>query len=229
MYTTTDLRSYQPMAEFAAQEATARARERLQMRASGQESWYITRRGRRFKEDRLSELFKREAFEYYLPKIRRMVKIPKNRLTIKQRKSGTAYKEAKLFPLLPSYLFVRFDRRRRDWRDLFTEAHILGMIFSEDAGETIPVLILDREIDRLRGFEMNGAIPESTPIREVGYKIGEEVRITEGAFQYYTAVINDLPHASIGDVDEDVIFKVTIWLFGRPNLVELPLSAIAKL
>lgn len=224
----TDIRAVRELAELAAREASERARERRAMCITGQECWYITRRSRRFHEDDARELLEDNQCDLYLPKMRRMIKIPNHRLTIKQRRSGITYKEPKLVPLMP-YMFVNFDRRRKDWRELFERAHIQGMIFSEEAGETVPVRIRTIDIERMQSVEIEGAIPETLPVREWAFKVGEEVKVVGTAYAGFPGVIADLPEKFIGDVDEEIIFKITIWLFGRPNLIELPLSAIAKL
>lgn len=218
------------LAQLAAREASARAEERRRQRTiSGQEAWYIMRRGWGFVEQRLDEISQKNGFSHYLPKMRRMVAVPKRNITIGRRNKGIPLKEPKLVPLLPSYLFVKFDRRRQDWRDLFVEARIRGMIFSEEAGETIPVSIRVEEIEKMKSLEVDGAIPEETPVRKLAFAKGEEIRVIASAYAGFPAVVAALPEKLIGDLDEEIIFRVYIKMFGRTNLVELPLSAISKL
>lgn len=224
-----DLLSVRELAEMAALEASIRATQRMAIQVTGEEKWYVICAARRFKEDDALDLLARHHFEYYGPKVRKMVKIPNDRLTIKQRRSGMVYKEPRLLPLLHPYRFMRFDLRRSDWRDIFIQARIHGMIYSEDVGEMIPIVIPDREIARLRSYEIDGAIPEKTPVRQLAFNLGETIKLKEGATAGFTAIIEKLPDKDIGDIDENERIKVRMVLFGAVRQVEVPLSAIGKL
>lgn len=215
------------LAEQAAIDATRRANERQSMRVSGDERWYVTWTGPRFSEKQADELFEEYGCEYYIPKVRKFVPVPLRRLSLRQRRSGIAYREPKLVRLLPGYLFARLDRRRRDWRELLQRTHIRGVLFLEH--EAIPLPITQNEIDKLRAFEVDGAIPATVPVRKLAYEVGQAVRINEGPFIGFPATVDELPDAPIGDVDEDVRIKVGVMIFGRVSLVELPISAIEKL
>lgn len=227
-----ELRSVRELAELAALEASIRATQRMSIQVTGEEKWYVICAARRFREDEAADLLARHQFEYYGPKVRKMVKIPNDRLTLKQRKSvksGMLYKEPKLFPLLHPYRFMRFDLRRSDWRDIFIQARIHGMIYSEDVGEMIPIVIPEREIARLRSYEIDGAIPERTPVRQLAFNLGETIKLKEGATAGFTAIIEKLPDKDIGDIDENERIKVRMVIFGAVRQVEVPLSAIGKL
>lgn len=215
------------LAEQAAIEAMRRDREREAMRVSGDERWYVTWTGPRFSEKQADELFDEYGAEYYIPKVRKFVPVPLRRLSLRQRRSGIAYREPKLVRLLPGYLFARFDRRSRLWRELFQRTHIRGILFLEH--EAVPLPITQREIDKLRGFEVDGAIPATVSARKLAYELGEAIRIKDGAFCGYTGTVEEMPDAPIGDVDEDMRLKIGVMCFGGVRLVELPISAIEKL
>jgi transcription termination/antitermination protein NusG len=215
------------LAEQAAIDATRRAHERQFMRVSGDERWYVTWTSPRFSENQADDLFEEYGCEYYIPKVRKFVPIPLRRLSLRQRRSGVAYREPKLVRLLPGYLFARLDRRSGDWRELFQRCHIRGVLFLER--EAVPLPITQREIDKLRAFEVDGAIPATVSVRKLAYELGEVVRVIEGPFCGFNGTVDYLPDAPIGDVDEEIRIKIGVMMFGQVSLVELPISAIEKL
>jgi transcription antitermination factor NusG len=65
-------------------------------------------------------------------------------------------------------------------------------------------------------------------MRKFAFEVGELVRVTEGAFKGFDAIVEALPDIPFGELDEDALGEFTVSLFGRPNLVEMPLSHVAK-
>lgn len=224
------LSSVREMAELAAQEASVREQTRRAMRTIGQERWYLAHIGVRgeLKTQLALKRLERYEIEPYYPRLRKMVPIPKQRLSAKQRQAKFTPFEPKLVPLFPRYMFVRFDLRRGDWRDVFEEIGIWGMQVEREADRPLPAPVTDALVMAIRNREIDGAVPGELPLRQFAYEIGEIVRITEGSFLGHEAIVKDLPENTLGNVDENVKLELTKGLFGRPHLVELPLSHIAK-
>jgi transcription antitermination factor NusG len=222
-----DLRSVYELAIMAAAEASVRTRERLAMRVTGEERWYLTHIGARSDDTAIQKL-SNNGFEIYYPKLRKMVPIPLKRLSDKQRRAKFRPFEPKLVPLFPKYLPIRFDLRRGDWRDVFEFAGIWGLQVQKGADRPIPVAVSDALIESIRAREVDGAVPGEISMRKFAFEVGELVRVTEGVFKGFDAIVEALPDIPFGELDEDALGEFTVSLFGRPNLVEMPLSHVAK-
>lgn len=226
---TSNLRDSDHYRRLAA-EATAREAERRYRRNTAptdEERWYLAHIGVR-NDERAVERLRQHGFECYYPHLRKLVFIPLNRLSAKQRKAKIKPFEPKIVALCPKYPFIRFDLRRADWREVFEYAGIWGMQVARDGDRPLPLPVADAVIAEIRAREVDGTIPGELPMREFAYKVGEVVRITDGAFRGFDAIVEDLPNLTLGEVDEDARMALTVYLFGRSNRVELPLSAIAK-
>jgi transcription antitermination factor NusG len=198
-------------------------------RPAGQEHWYLAREGRRFREESANGLFSDYGVECYTPRLRKMVRIPLNRMSQRQRRLGIAQREAKLVPLFPTYRLIRFDLRRNDWRELFERAGIHGMICLDEYGRALPMPVQDMEIDKLRAKEVDGAIPETMTVIDLGWEVGEQARIKEGPYIGYRGVVHDLPEIKVSDLDSEARCRLAMHIFGRVVLVEIPLHHLEKL
>jgi len=227
----TDLRN-SDYARKAAADAQQRENVRqmsIESRPSGEERWYLTRESRRFREEESAKLFEAYNVDCYTPKLRRMVQIPQNRLSPRQRRLGIPQREAKLVPLFPTYRLLRFDLRRDDWREMFERAGIHGIICVDEFGRALPKPIAQFEIDKLRAKEIDGAFPETLPMRDLGWEVGEEARINDGPYIGYTGTVHILPETKLSDLDDEARCKLAMTIFGRVTLVEIPLRHLEKL
>lgn len=231
MQTATDLRDTD-YARIAAREATereARRRQQIQQRPKGQEHWYLAREARRFNEEKAAEIFAEYAVETYIPKYRKLVPVPLNKITAGQRRRGFRPVEERFFPLFPGFVPIRLDERRDDWREIFDRTKLCGMMAVEKNGRLLPQPIADRVIDEFRQREELGALPGSLNMRSLGYAIGEAVRICDGSFSGYKGVVDDLPDVPLEAVDDDIKIRLLVMAFGRATPVEISLSQIEKL
>jgi len=110
----------------------------------------------------------RQGFETYCPRIRRRVC------------HGRRYVD-KLRPLFPGYVFVEVPLRRAEWRPILSTYGIKTII--RFGGE--PAMLDDKFIETLKSRESEGAI--TCPAAP--YQVGQQVRMTGGAFDGVVATI----------------------------------------
>ena len=132
-------------------------------------------------------------------------------------------------PRSPRAEVEHFDLRRADWRELFERVGIHGIICVDDHGRALPATVDDTEIEKLRAKEVDGAIPETIKMRELGWKIGEQARIKDGPYIGLTGTIHILPETTLAELDAEARCKLAMEIFGRVTLVEIPLHHIEKL
>ena len=221
-----------------AAEATARdaeIRHQRATRAAGDERWYLTHIGARSDDRAITRLIRCE-FELYRPQMWRMMPIPRNQLPPSRRKDACRPHAPRLVPLLGKYLFVHFDLRRADWRDVFDQAGIWGIQGFTDAVRPLPAPISDKVIASIKAREVDGGIPAETPVRQFAFEIGEIVRVTDTKNPFYgrEMPVEDLiprellSKRELADIDDGDAVALTSILFNGPHRVLLPLSAIGK-
>lgn len=212
------------LGDLAAADATRRALAAAERR--GQPShlaWYVTRT--RSGDNRAFAWLRHFGFEFYYPHELVPRPIPRKRLSHKQRRALFTPTEMVLEPLFPGYIFVRFDRASGGWHEQFETAGLAGMLCYGN----VPAPISDAQIDRLRGKEIDGAIPSETPVRFV-LPPGEVVRIIrEGPFAMFTATVERGIDMPLGDLTADAKIRVLAMLFGRECPIELEIGHIERL
>jgi transcriptional antiterminator RfaH len=120
------------------------------------------------KEHIALEHLTRQGFETYCPRIRRRVR------------HGRCYVD-KLRPLFPGYVFVEVPLRLAEWRPILSTYGIKTII--RFGGE--PAMLNDEFIETLKSRESDGVITGPT----APYRVGQQVRMTGGAFDGVVATI----------------------------------------
>lgn len=162
--------------------------------------------------------------EIYSPAVRVMRPVPRNQLSAKQRKSFIQIKRPVLEQLFPGYFFIKFDRRDDRWQDVFRLVGVYGIVCEGDT----PVPITDALIESLRSKEVNGAVPGKVDAKTFAYELGETVRLTNGPFIGFDAVITQMPTKPIEELDEDARVSLLVSLFGRKCSVSMPIGDFEK-
>lgn len=191
------------------------------------------------------------GFETYYPVVREMRAVPRRKLSHAQRSSGVDIMRPRNVPFLHGVVFARgkitgqvetfarrpnrhfepgervsprdLQRRAATWDDVFNFPGLLGFITPEDA-PCVPHF----EIDDLRAREIDGVIAGHTPARML-FRVGEEVRISDGPFTSFNGILEQVPDVAIEDIDADTRLKLTINIFGRFTPTELAAWQIEKL
>jgi transcription antitermination factor NusG len=170
------------------------------------------------------------GYEVYYPKTYEVRKVPKNKLSPKQRRSPFAVKAPILVPMFPRYLFIRFSLFDGQWHEVFDLMGIKGMVCQESGGRPLPAPVADAAIDVLRSREDNKhAIRSEISIRQLAYDVGEVVRVAAGPFAMFNATVEELPDVPISELDSTCRLKLLVHIFGRETPVEMELGDIEKL
>ena len=187
-----------------------------------QRRWHVVRVAAKFERqaaDETSFVAKQIAqagFEVYSVKLRRMIVPRANQLTVSQRKHRHLFARERIEPMFPGYEFVRFDTATDPWHDIFKIVGIYGMVCENN----LPVPVPDAFIDKLKGSEVNGAIPAALPAAEV-FALGETVRISkDGPLNGLTGPIERL--------DDAGRIRLLVGLFGGNVPVDLTVGDIEK-
>lgn len=162
-------------------------------------AWYVvhTKIGA---EDRAAWHLDNQGFETYLPRYRKQVR--------HARKTETV-----LRPLFPSYVFVCLDVERQRWRSINGTVGVINLVQFGNAPHPIPTVL----VDAIRVREDAGGAVNVVP---QWLKKGDRVRVREGAFAEYTALLDEVS-------DERRVFLL-IDLMGRKVRVSVPMENLAK-
>ncbi len=152
------------------------------------------------KESLAIENLKRQNFETYCPLVRKHIKHARREQDV-------------LRPLFPSYVFVQIDVTAHRWRSISSTFGVRSLI---SHGERLSFLH-DDFIAGLRTREVDGAIvrPQNP------YAVGQEVRISGGAFDGLVATIIKM--------NEKDRLIVLMNLLNRPVKVKLEANSVAAL
>ena len=161
-------------------------------------AWYVVRT-KTGAEDRAVWHLKNQGFEAYLPRYRKQVR--------HARKTETV-----LRALFPSYVFVRLDLAHQRWRAINGTFGVIGMVQLGDAPQSIPANM----VQAIRAREdAAGAIT----VAPQGLQKGDRVRVREGAFAEYTALLEE--------VSDDKRVILLLDLMGRAVRVSVAAESLA--
>lgn len=140
----------------------------------------------------------RQHFDAYCPMISRRVRHARRAHDV-------------LRPLFPGYVFVAVDPDLRPWRPILSTFGVRSLILR---GER-PGLLEDAFVQGIKAREVDGAIVRP----ETPYQLGQQVRLTVGAFEGLLATIIDM--------DEKDRLVVLMDLLNRPVKVRVDAGLVA--
>lgn len=201
---------------------------------------------------RVIPYLKDAGLETYYPIVREMRPIPRRQLSRQQRSSGIVIMRPRNVPFIAGVVFARgrlsggmesfvrrpdrhfalgdriapqdIKQRQVTWVDVFDFPGLRGFVSNTND----PSLIMVFEIDELRDREVGGVIAGCTPARML-FKVGETVRVSDGAFTSFHGIIEEVPDVAVEDIDGDTRLKLTMDIFGRSTPVKLAAWQIEKL
>ncbi len=184
-------------------------------------------------EQTIADYLASQGYVVYVPITRMMKPVAMRHLSHKQRQSGATVKRPKIAPLFPGYQFVRIDIADGRWHDVFRLRGVRGLVMNDDKPARVPELV----VDKIKSCEVGGVIPGKLTLAGIlTFHIGENVRITDGPFRDFPAVVSDLPKnyqemlrtQTLEELDESMAVTLLVSLFGQQTAARMTFGQIEK-
>jgi transcriptional antiterminator NusG len=172
--------------------------------------WYVLNVHSGF-EAKVAEAIRDKAKKQGLEDAIHDIIIPKEEVTEIKRGKRVAV-ERNVFP---GYIMVKMDMSDDAWHLVKNTPKVMDFLGSGKKPQAISEAEANRLMQQL-------ASPEGAAARRtITFDIGEEVRITDGAFASMVGVVEEVD-------DEKGRLKASVSIFGRPTPVELEFSQVEK-
>ncbi|MGE0824275.1 MAG: transcription termination/antitermination protein NusG [Candidatus Binatia bacterium] len=174
--------------------------------------WYVVhtysgyeRKAKAALEERIRTLGKQEYFSEILVPEEQVVELVKGRKRTSARK------------FFPGYILVNMEMNDETWHVVKSTPKVTGFVGGSNDPKTIP------PVSEAEVLEINQQVQEGTlrPKPKVFLEVGESVKVTDGPFQDFTGVVEEVK-------PEKGKLRVLISIFGRATPVELDLVQVEK-
>ncbi|MEM8754736.1 MAG: transcription termination/antitermination protein NusG [Pseudomonadota bacterium] len=115
---------------------------------------------------------------------------------------------------MPGYVLVHMDMTDRAYLHILHTNRVTGFLGPQ--GKPSP--LRDAEVNRILNVTEDGA---ERPRPTITFEVGEEVRVTDGPFESFSGMVEEVD-------EENARLKVTVSIFGRATPVELEYAQVAK-
>ncbi|MBK5946878.1 transcription termination/antitermination protein NusG [Rhodobacter veldkampii DSM 11550] len=116
---------------------------------------------------------------------------------------------------MPGYVLVRMEMSDRAYHLVNSINRVTGFLGPQ--GKPMPMR--DAEVNQILNRTGDGA--EAAPRNLIRFEIGENVSVTDGPFEGFSGMVEEVDEASSR-------LKVTVSIFGRPTPVELEFTQVTK-
>lgn len=171
--------------------------------------WYIVHAYSNF-EQKVADAIREQAHAQGLDEQFSEIMVPKEDV-VEIRRGRKVNAERKFFP---GYVLVKMDLTDQAYHLVKNTPKVTGFLGSGSK----PMPVSEKEVARIIGAIEEGV---ERPKPTVVYEIGETVRVTDGPFQSFNGVVEQ--------VDEQrARLRVTVSIFGRATPVELEYNQVEK-
>lgn len=115
---------------------------------------------------------------------------------------------------MPGYVLVKMDLTDRAYLHIIDTNRVTGFLGPQ--GKPSP--LRNEEVNRILNVVEEGA---ERPRPTITFDIGEEIRVTDGPFESFSGMVEEVD-------EENARLKVTVSIFGRATPVELEYAQVAK-
>jgi transcription antitermination factor NusG len=147
---------------------------------------------------------------------------PKGTKLVRSRVKRRSGFEARPYPAIPGYVFVRGgqpSQYRREWERPDTVAHCLGLL-GVDGPEPIPGAVVEGLREREQRGEFNDAAKLGRYVGPRWIRAGKAVRVVEGPLRGSTGRIWRMTRQNM--------LAIWVLVMGRETLTEVPVDWVAR-
>ena len=176
--------------------------------------WYIVHTYSNF-EKKVAEDIKRQAVQQGLDDVIAEVLVPTEEV-VEVRRGLKVNAERKFFP---GYVLVKMEMTDEAYHLVKNTPKVTG--FLTGGGKALghkPVPVSETEVSRVVAQVKEGV---ERPKPSVMFEVGEQVRVTDGPFQTFMGVVEEVDH-------DRARLKVAVSIFGRATPVELEYTQVEK-
>jgi transcriptional antiterminator NusG len=171
--------------------------------------WYVVHAYSGF-EKKVAQSIKEQAEAKGLADLITEVLVPTEEV-VQMRRGTKVSAESKLFP---GYVLIKMELNDNTWHLVQNTPKVTNFLGAH--GKPLP--ISDREAETILRQVREGV---ERPKSAIVFEVGEQVRVSEGPFESFNGVVEEV------DTERNRL-KVSVSIFGRPTPVELEFGQVEK-